>query len=168
MGHDVTGDISLLIRECIRCGVPLQDLRPLRRLMCTKHMGVGRLRIPLPLHVSFDYPCELILCEMNSAVVQSDATSNGLLWKNVLQPLTCPWMTLSTLHMTLAGMGPSGCNFFALVWCGSDVNRLYGVYGHANRKCSRGLTTVSRIQLSLDHRMVLSFLPGQNMLYTYA
>lgn len=74
MGHDVTGDISLLINECIRCGVPLQDLRPLRRLMCKKQMGVGRLRIPLPLHVSFDYPCELILCEMNSAVVQSDAT----------------------------------------------------------------------------------------------
>jgi hypothetical protein len=98
-------------------------------------MGVGRLRIPLPLHLSFDYPCDLILCEMNSAVVQSDATP--FKWPSLEECVAAfeiPMDDTAYPPHDARGDVTKSLHLFALVWCGSDVNKLYGVYGHANRK----------------------------------
>lgn len=70
IGHDVASDVSLLISEALRHGVPPTELRlPFARLVCThrvsvctvkkkskrapvgKHLAMGRCGIPLPEHL---------------------------------------------------------------------------------------------------------------------
>ena len=62
VGHDVTGDVVLFVNEAIRAGVPVSGMhRAFRRLICTKHLTVGQCCIPLPLHLRYEYPCDVLL-----------------------------------------------------------------------------------------------------------
>lgn len=52
VGHDVWGDVSLLVSESVHCGMPCHHLpQALRRLLCTRMMATHRCAIPLPPHL---------------------------------------------------------------------------------------------------------------------
>ena len=54
VGHDIVGDIALLVTEAVRCGLHrlVHCLAPL--LICTKFLSMGPCAIPLPKHVASD------------------------------------------------------------------------------------------------------------------
>jgi DNA polymerase III epsilon subunit-like protein len=63
VGHDVAGDVVLLVSECLRCGLSPTKLRGLlpQRLVCTKLAATGRCGIPLPKHLRYPFPCDVQL-----------------------------------------------------------------------------------------------------------
>jgi DNA polymerase III epsilon subunit-like protein len=58
VGHDVTGDVDLLVTEALLCGLPSAALTPLRRLICTKQLAAARCAIPLAPHLREAHPCD--------------------------------------------------------------------------------------------------------------
>ena len=65
VGHDIRGDIQLLVNEAIRTGIHPAELAPLRRLLCTKELSIAQCRLPLPFHLQYEYPCDAVLEQMN-------------------------------------------------------------------------------------------------------
>lgn len=65
VGHDVVGDIRLLVSEAIRIGMSPGSLFHLRRVLCTKELSMGRCRLPLPSHLQYEHPCDVLLERMN-------------------------------------------------------------------------------------------------------
>jgi DNA polymerase III epsilon subunit-like protein len=65
VGHDIAGDIQLIVNEAIRVGVRPTDLGPLRRLLCTKLLSIAQCRLPLPGHLQYEYPCDVVLQTLN-------------------------------------------------------------------------------------------------------
>lgn len=64
MGHDVVGDIKLLVSEAVRIGVRPMQLLHLRKILCTKELSVGVCRLPLPSHLQYEHPCDALLERM--------------------------------------------------------------------------------------------------------
>ena len=54
VGHDIVGDIALLVTEAMRCGLHhlFRWLSP--TMICTKFLSMGPCAIPLPKHVTSD------------------------------------------------------------------------------------------------------------------
>ena len=57
VGHDITGDIKLLVSEALQSGVSPCAFLPLRRLLCTKELSAAFCCLPLPRRLLFDHPC---------------------------------------------------------------------------------------------------------------
>lgn len=62
VGHDVVGDINLLVSEAIRCGMVVPDA--LRFLVCTRMLATTRCAIPLPSHLRYPFPCDAALVRL--------------------------------------------------------------------------------------------------------
>jgi DNA polymerase III epsilon subunit-like protein len=86
VGHDVTGDVDLLVTEALMCGLPPAALTPLRRLICTKQLAAARCAIPLPQHLREAHPCDgmVRLLGGNMDAVPGDGSGTGCLkWPNL-------------------------------------------------------------------------------------
>ena len=68
VGHDVVADAALLVSEALRVGFPAARLRTaFVHLLCTKQLAVGHCGIPLPPHLRYDFPCDLVLRRLNGS-----------------------------------------------------------------------------------------------------
>ena len=62
VGHDITGDVNLLVSEALHCGCSYSSLpRSLTRLICTRMLATSRCAIPLPDHLRHPFPCDILL-----------------------------------------------------------------------------------------------------------
>jgi hypothetical protein len=64
-GHDIAGDMKLIVSEAVRFGMLPADLAPLRNILCTRELSVGKCRLPLPQHLQYEYPCDILLGQVN-------------------------------------------------------------------------------------------------------
>jgi len=79
VGHDVVGDVSLLVSEAVHAGLHLGQVIPagLHQLLCTRMLATRRCAIPLPLHLRYPFPCDLALQRLNQRrQVGSSATTD--------------------------------------------------------------------------------------------
>ena len=65
VGHDVVRDVKLLVSEAVRIGMNPAYLFHLRRVLCTKELSVGHCRLPLPSHLRYEDPCDVLLEQVN-------------------------------------------------------------------------------------------------------
>lgn len=66
VGHDITGDVNLLISEAICHGLSCARVpAALQRLVCTRMLATQPCAIPLPMHLRFPYPCDATLQQLN-------------------------------------------------------------------------------------------------------
>ena len=62
VGHDIAGDVNLLVSEALHCGCSYSSLpRSLTRLICTRMLATSRCAIPLPDHLRHPFPCDILL-----------------------------------------------------------------------------------------------------------
>ena len=85
VGHDVVPDAALLVSEGLRVGLPAARLRGVfRRLLCTKQLAVGHCGIPLPPHLRYDFPCDVLLHRLNGGGARpAAAATTGYKWPNL-------------------------------------------------------------------------------------
>lgn len=69
VGHDVRGDVTLLVSECLRVRMdPRRHFGELfTRLVCTKLAATVPCGIPLPPHLCYRFPCDPHLLRLNGA-----------------------------------------------------------------------------------------------------
>ena len=91
VGHDITNDLMLLVSEAVRCGLPIRNFLPLRRLLCTKHATVGLCAIPLPQHLRSEYSCDVEVERLSGGKSTHTRTahSNLLKWPNLEESYQC-------------------------------------------------------------------------------
>lgn len=65
VGHDIVGDIKLLVGEALRAGIPLSSLGLLRKVLCTKELSIAQCRLPLPEHIQ---ECDRLLLHEDEKV----------------------------------------------------------------------------------------------------
>ena len=65
VGHDIANDIQLLVNEAIHVGIPPASLCSLRTLLCTKELSIALCRLPLPQHLQYENPGDIILQTLN-------------------------------------------------------------------------------------------------------
>lgn len=67
VGHDVRGDVSLIVSECLRLNLdPRRHFGDLfGRLVCTKLAATVPCGIPLPMHLCYRFPCDPTLLRLN-------------------------------------------------------------------------------------------------------
>jgi DNA polymerase III epsilon subunit-like protein len=84
VGHDVVADAALLVSEAIRVGLPTHVLRePFQHLLCTKELATGHCQIPLPAHLRYDFPCDLLLQRMNGPTHGDHPPGPRFKWPNL-------------------------------------------------------------------------------------
>jgi hypothetical protein len=81
VGHDIVGDIKLIVCEAIRAGMVPAQLSPLRNVLCTRQLSLGKCRLPLPHHLKYDYPCDMLLQKMNGIMPCNGI--NGYKWPSL-------------------------------------------------------------------------------------
>jgi DNA polymerase III epsilon subunit-like protein len=84
VGHDVTGDVDLLVTEALACGLSPAALTPLRRLICTKQLAAARCAIPLPPHLRDAHPCDGMVRLLGGHIDAAPSGGSGCLkWPNL-------------------------------------------------------------------------------------
>lgn len=100
VGHDVRGDVSLLVSECLRVRLDPRRLfgELFGRLVCTKLASAVPCGIPLPLHLCYRFPCDPYLLWLNTGGEGDPPLGNGgpppprvvrLKWPNLAESFDC-------------------------------------------------------------------------------
>lgn len=76
VGHDITGDVNLLVSEAVLNGLSCSTVpSALHRLVCTRMLATQPCGIPLPPHLRYPFPCDATLQQLNDLNHQSQDSS---------------------------------------------------------------------------------------------
>ena len=110
VGHDVVGDVHLLVSEAVHAGLGVDAVPPvLGRLVCTRLLATGRCAIPLPAHLRTPFPCDLALRRLNDRRPAGpwDADDDDDDEAATAPPPRYKWPSLEESYRSLGGAAPT-------------------------------------------------------------